>query len=52
MLELLGATLVMTELAPRLLHKKILLLVDSECVQSALVKGCNVVGMFWDVVTR
>ena len=56
MVELVAAVLALTSFGPSLRGKHVLLLIDSEAVEGALIKGysgtedvCELVGLFWDL---
>ena len=59
MVELVAAVLVLTNFANQLRCKHVLLLIDSEAVEGALIKGysgtedvCELVGLFWDLAAK
>ena len=59
MVELVAAVLVLTNFASQLRCKHVLLLIDSEAVEGALIKGysgtedvCELVGLFWDLAAK
>ena len=56
MVELIAPVLALTSFGDSLRNKHVLLLIDSEAVEGALIKGysgaedvCELVGLFWDL---